>query len=533
MAISIFQTHKPVVGAVSQFLRLLKADVTQNTVADAILSHPDYPSMLPISDGLNTWNIENAALRVTGKTIDELPVPFVTFIEGDFRVVTAVTDKEVSFLDEENKTRIEPKIEFINLWNGVALLAETGENSGEKDYGIKKTKENLESFRGPALLGIGILLLVFAMVSFTLNNTLSSAISYCALLLAKFGGVLITSLLLWYEIDKFNPALKKICSGAGQKSDCNAILNSSQAKVFSWLSWSEVGFFYFSGGFLTLLLSPQFMGIIVWLNILALPYVVFSISYQAFVAKQWCPLCLAVQGLLCLECIIALTGHLFDFSMVWSSFIDISFIKAGLVFLIPSAVWFFFKPSLLNEKERENDKYELNRLKNNEEVFRAVMARQRQIDTDTEGLGITLGNPNAKNTLIKVCNPYCDPCSKAHPEVEKLLETNTKIQIIYNVSNQDFDFTRLPVKHFFAIADKKDLDLLSKSLNEWYNDKVKDYEKFAKKYPVDDIEKYGVKIDDMRQWCNGNNVSFTPSYFLNGRKVPDYYKLSDLKHFLT
>ena len=250
MAISIFQTHKPVVGAVNQFLRLLKADVTQNTVADAILSHPDYPSMLPISDGLNTWNIENAALRVTGKTIDELPLPFVTFIEGDFRVITAVTDKEVSFLDEENKTRIEPKTEFINLWNGVALLAEKGENSGEKGYEVKKTKENLESYRGPALLGIGILLLVFAMVSSTLND--AKFIPYCALLFAKFGGVLITSLLLWYEIDKFNPALKKICSGAGQKSDCNAILNSSQAKVFSWLSWSEVGFFYFSGGFLTL-----------------------------------------------------------------------------------------------------------------------------------------------------------------------------------------------------------------------------------------------------------------------------------------
>lgn len=196
MAFSIFQTHQPVVGAVSQLLKILKARVTNSTVVDAILSHPDYPSMLPISDSLNEWNIENAALRVTEETINEIPVPFVTFLEGDFRVVTAVTDKEVTFLNEESKVRTEPKDEFINLWNGIALLAEADESSGEKGYVARKTKENVETYRIPFLFGISLLILVCAIVSYTVIHEQTNTIPYSALLLAKFAGIIITSLLL-------------------------------------------------------------------------------------------------------------------------------------------------------------------------------------------------------------------------------------------------------------------------------------------------------------------------------------------------
>ena len=217
--------------------------------------------------------------------------------------------------------------------------------------------------------------------------------------------------------------------------------------------------------------------------------------------------------------------------MAWSLLTVVSIAQTALFFLMPTAVWFFFKPSLLNEKERENDKYELNRLKNNEEVFSAVMARQKQIDTNTTGLGITLGNPNAKNTLIKVCNPYCDPCSKAHPEVESLTKENIKVQIIYFASTFEGDITIHPVKHFLAIAAQGNDAFTIKVLSEWYADKNKNIEKFRVKYPAL-LETSNERIEAMHNWCNMNAVTFTPTYFFNGRQLPSYYKLSDIKHFL-
>ncbi|MEZ4900630.1 MAG: hypothetical protein R2822_02145 [Spirosomataceae bacterium] len=34
------------------------------------------------------------------------------------------------------------------------------------------------------------------------------------------------------------------------KTDCNHILTSPAAKITPWLGWSEVGFFYFMGGWI-------------------------------------------------------------------------------------------------------------------------------------------------------------------------------------------------------------------------------------------------------------------------------------------
>ena len=64
------------------------------------------------------------------------------------------------------------------------------------------------------------------------------------------------------------------------------------------------------------------------------------------------------------------------------------------------------------------------RIKYNPQIFEALLLKQKKIEQCTESLGITLGDVSAKNTLIKVCNPYCGPCAKAHPEIEKLLEEN-------------------------------------------------------------------------------------------------------------
>ncbi len=89
------------------------------------------------------------------------------------------------------------------------------------------------------------------------NNAFIQSISLTGVYFQYFillSGIIATSLLLWYEIDKNNPVLQKVCSGIA-KGDCNAILTGKQARVFSWLSWSEVGFFYFSGSLLGLLFA--------------------------------------------------------------------------------------------------------------------------------------------------------------------------------------------------------------------------------------------------------------------------------------
>lgn len=525
--LTAYKNFENPVTAVIQLLQQLKVNVTDGSVNEAILSHPDYPSLLCISDCLKQWKVENAAIRVEKNSIDETPLPFIAFMGREFKAVTQITDEEVWFLNDDNKVQKENKRSFLNAWNGVALLAEAQEGVGENDYAEKKRKENLQSLAIPALIGFGLLWVVIASFSFSGTNGLA----YTALLLCKLAGIIISGLLLWYEIDKYNPTLQKICTGGGGKTNCNAILNSSKSKIFSWLSWSEVGFFYFGGSFLALGLYPSSTNIIAWLNVLALPYILFSIAYQKFIAKQWCPLCLAVQGLLLAEFIIGFTGAFL--AAPREPFI--SFLQAVLLFLLPAAVWYFIKQHLLNEQENKTKKYELARLKNNTEIFTALLAAQKQVTHSAEGLGITLGNPNATNTIIKVCNPYCGPCAKAHPEIEKLIEQNNnlKVQIIFNATSEEDDYLAKPVRHLLAIAEKGDEAMKAKSLDDWYMAEKKDYEVFAKKYPMNgELQRHGAKIDAMHKWCKATDISFTPTFFINGHQLPEIYNISDLKYLL-
>ena len=191
-------------------------------------------------------------------------------------------------------------------------------------------------------------------------------------------GVFITSLLLWYEIDKNNPVLQKVCTGI-VKGNCNAILTGKQSKLFGWLSWSEVGFFYFSGGLLVLLSAREASaGLVVttWLNILALPYTVFSVYYQWRVAKQWCVLCMAVQALLILGGVnVFVSGYLQTPLIITVATIT----SIAIAYTLPLLVWYSTKPLILRLQESINTKREFLRIKFNTEIFETLLNKQKNM----------------------------------------------------------------------------------------------------------------------------------------------------------
>ena len=158
--------------------------------------------------------------------------------------------------------------------------------------------------------------------------------------LILLAGVVVTTMLLWYEIDRNNPLLHKVCTGI-IKGNCNAILAGKASKVFSWLSWSEVGFFYFAGSFLCIVFQPSSPFPYIF-NLLALPYIIFSIYYQGVVAKEWCLFCLSVQALLLLGGVNVIVNHLWNYL----NNLNIPTVSmALLLYLLPVALWLQHKTS--------------------------------------------------------------------------------------------------------------------------------------------------------------------------------------------
>jgi uncharacterized membrane protein len=531
----MFNQYQPNVKAVIAYLNQIKVKVNNSTVNETLQNHPDWPGLLCITDSLNKWNIPNGAGKITVDKIDELPLPFAAYTldsESPLVIVTQVNDETIQLYQKDyNKPITQLKEDFIKKWNGVYLIAEPNEHSGEVNYTANKKQVFFKSLV-PAL-AIGAVI-VF---SFLLLNKIAGTAAFLATgvylqYLILLVGVMVTALLLWYEIDKSNPLLQKVCTGM-VKGNCNAILTGKQAKVFSWLSWSEVGFFYFAGSLLALLFVPNAIILLAWLTIFALPYTIFSVYYQWRVAKQWCILCLAVQALLVVGAVNVIASN-FLFSLPQLSFLLIP--NCLLLFLLPALIWFAVKPYILNLQQAKNTKREYLRIKFNTEIFNTLLKKQKALIIPADGLGINLGNPAATNTIIKVCNPYCSPCAKAHPKIDALLEQipNLKAQIIFNTTTNEQDRGAKPVKHLLAIASEGSNEKgIKKSLNDWYFAETKDYETFAAKYPMNgELLKQEGKIEAMEKWCKAAEIAFTPTIFINGYQLPDAYSIEDLQYFL-
>jgi len=535
----MFNRYEPNVKTIVAFLKLLDVKVNSDTIDDTLQNHPDWPSLLCISDSLNVWNVPNAAGKIEVSEIDQLPTPFLAYTgrgENPLEIVTEVSENEVRlYSTKQNKVLIESKEIFLKSWSGIYLIAEKNEQSGEKDFEITRRKSFIKSLVPVSLF---VLLTIISGI-FLLRNIELSEVNAVAPVyfqyLILFAGVIVTSLLLWYEIDSNNPLLHKVCTGI-VKGNCDAILSGNQSKLLSWLSWSEVGFFYYAGGLLTLLFAGQLfsaLAVIAYLNMLALPYTVFSIYYQARIAKQWCVLCLSVQVLLVLGGINVIANELL---LPLNQFSVDVIIHSALLYLIPVLLWYALKPYLLKLQEAKNTKREYLRVKFNTEIFDTLLKKQKQITVSTDGIGIDLGNPNATNTLIKVCNPYCGPCAKAHPKIEKLLEEipDLKVKIIFTTPNDPKHQAFEPVSHLLTISNQNKSDeIIKQALDDWYLADKKDYEQFASKYPMTvDPGKQANKIETMFNWCDDTNITFTPTIFINGYQLPAAYDIADLQYFL-
>jgi hypothetical protein len=74
-------------------LKKLQVPVTTTSIIDSLEQHPDYPSLLSISDSLKKWKVENIALQVENEKLEELPVPFIAHSKvngGNLILVNAI-----------------------------------------------------------------------------------------------------------------------------------------------------------------------------------------------------------------------------------------------------------------------------------------------------------------------------------------------------------------------------------------------------------------------------------------------------------
>lgn len=529
----------------SKLLTLLNVSVTAATLEKDLFHHPDYPSLLSISDILLKYGVENVSIKTKADNIRQIPLPCIIPIKSIntgkdfFTIIKGIDQSGLTYYDpEKNRWQHCDFDNFQKLWpSGIALLSDAENAYGEEDFTRSKKKEKIKKIsQFGQFLALPILALISIIIAFFQHG--NSAIMPSVYLLLNLAGCTVSGLLLWYELDEYNPVLQQICS-TSKKVNCGAILNSEASKI-AGISWSVIGFVYFAGGLFTQLsfglTNTVALYVLAWLNTLAVPYVFFSVYYQWRIAKQWCVLCLCVQALLILQ-LVSSVGAGWHTLIPWSVAVKANqLLLIILAFMTPLIAISLLSSAYRLAKESKKNHTELQRLKHNPQIFDALLRRQKKISDSTQGLGIILGNPQATQKIIKVCNPYCGPCASAHQPMEELLRNNPdlQVQIIFTATNDEADIRSAPAKHLLAIADRKNEDTIKKALDDWYLADTKSYSLFAQKYPMDEeLKQQNTKVEAMDRWCKTTEIAFTPTFFVNGYQLPEMYSVSDLSYFLS
>lgn len=513
----------------AKYARELNISINLNEVYNELLIHPDYPSLLAVSDVLQNFGVENGAYRIDKEQLPNIPVPFIahtTLNQGDFLLVSKIEDGKVIVSSEKWNRHKMDIAEFSNMFNGIVLSAEADPEANSRSFfpGLSKVKM-------PLAIGF---ILVALLASVGLNTNYLNNLTWQVLLLtlAKTAGMVTSVLLLIQSIDSNNPLVQKLCHG-GSKTSCNDILSSKAAKVFEGLSWSEVGFFYFTGTWLFLLFggaAPGVMLVLAALNVISLPYTFYSVYYQARVAKKWCVLCCTVQGLLWVEFIaIAASFHL---PLITPALPQLCLLFMTLI--LPIAAWLLLKPLFLKAQQIHPLKVQLQKFKYNTDLFNASLIAQPKYAQPDETWSIVLGNTDAENVITMVTNPYCPPCAKTHKLLHELLEQRDDLQarIVFTADNTDDDFKTPVSRHLMTLHGLPDKTIVTRALYDWYEQKQKDYQAWAKAYPTQLNETEYNKLNKQKAWCELAEVTATPTMLYNGHKLPGLYQLNDLKYML-
>ena len=509
-------------------LEMLKVPYTQQFLKEKILTHPQYPSLLAISETLEEYGVESMAAKLGPDRLDDFPLPGIVQVSlpngSYFNVITAVSENLVSLFDEEGKKKDVSRLDFLKSWTGVSLLVEAGEDAAEPE--IKQKTRDQQIIKGvAAVCGVSLLSwLVFGIVE---NEISGLHLLYFVL---KLLGLFISAVLLWYQQDKDNPTLQKFCSG-GKSVDCNSVLDSKTFQLLDGrINPSLLAFAYFITG-IGLLVSSGLssMTFLVWLSLATVPVVIYSFYYQAVVIKKWCRFCLVIQTVLVLEALTILGGQFRGGGISISEVSLFVFLFTGVILggiLIKALLG--FQDEILKAKR------ELAKLKSNKELFDMSLSRSRKIKNEPEGLGILMKGENPKYKVTKVCNLYCGPCARVHPVLENLFEKgNIDLQIIFTPGNGDEKKDRI-VRHFLAVEEKAKPEFTRQALDDWYGAQKKDYGAFAAKYPMNgELMQQEEKVKAMEEWCIKEDISYTPTLFINGCELPKDYKVEDLHYLLV
>jgi uncharacterized membrane protein len=515
---------------VCRYLKKCNVRISNRYFRQRMQSHPDYPSLVSLTDTLDETGLPYAAVIVDKEKYRELQYPLLAHSKQK--------NTREDFILVQSPTQFEKDGTFFSEWDGITLIIQPGSKIDYADHNKQFATERKENrLLLVSLLAVAAIFLSVFLIHFSAP--------FFLLMILSLGGLVITSLITLHNMGMDVAITEQLCSADGDNG-CDKVLHSKAATILKGLGLSDAGLIYFmalsiflflftlsAGATLSLLIASVF-GIGVLCSVL-------SIFYQWLVLKSWCRLCLLVAGVTGLQFLV-LVGNMR--LLTGNSSGNILFILGVLLvsFLISSIIWYFGKQTITRSEDVLKKDINIAKWRRNPEVFLSLLSKQRKISGRKWENDIFLGDPNADVQIIVACSPYCFPCADAHKELSEILRlykqaVGITIRLAIRSTAAD-DKRAIAAVHILdaymngSVAHGADSSDREECIEDWFS--LMDLALFKQKYPKTvDHEEHRPLLETHKKWGEEIKITHTPTIFIQGHELPKQYKVSDLKLLMT
>lgn len=514
------------VSVIQRAIKYFKIPVTKSSVKETLKSNSYYPTFKSICDAFKEWKIEHYPLRYKPEEIKDIAAPYLVHFSsggGQLAFVSGINNGRITYYESYNTKRETGFEDFIERCSGAVILLNPDERSGEKDYRKKRQDELISN----GILPVTILSFLLFVILVVINSVVTGGILLQKmnglLFLTKASGIALSVLLILHEFEVRLSLTEKLCH-INKATNCNIVLNDKASKIFGWFGWVDVGFIYFTGCLLFLLQGSGTgdYSLLLILSALSLPYPLFSIYYQGFVLKKWCPMCLGVQLILIIEFILLMPEFPnlnFSFSNLTNLFI--TFLVTGIVYTL---VVMYLRENMSNELNY----YKFLAFKKNPDVLRTLLLNQKHYDIPVTETSLVFGDRDSSIKITAFLSLQCSHCARAFDKIKELLKSdpNTGISILLITSEVKILNT---LYHLNRI--NKDDDALA-LLDQWYTMDSYSRSKLSDNLCIPEADDVSNEVNNE----NNNlytefNIIGTPTFFINGYLFPRQYDIDDVKYF--
>lgn len=508
------------------WLKQAGSNPDKNFCREEITTHPDYPSLLSTIDFLDTGGMTYQAVNADASYINEFSYPLLAHIKQP--------DNEYMHI-VPNAAAWDAQKEITQYWSGITVYPEKGSIWQSTQNIAYRQTASRNKFIALVLAIFGIGIFCFASIQGLINEQIG--IWNVSFGLFSLTGLVISIYALGTELGFQSKLVKQVCGAIGGTGGCEQVFKSKYAKGVLGITPADAAVLYFATQFIMYILGCWQTGLInciVWLALAGIFIAAVSVYAQAVLLKQWCALCLGIVAVLLVQALLIAPSLQ---NMVQMGNLVGAMGLFAFAFLLFTFTWLPIKQLLKNNNGNKPKLAELKKWKTDAGLFISQWQQEQEVDTNIWENDLLLGNPTAPLLITVACNPYCAPCARAHVKLEEMLTRfDGKLKVLIRFicphpANAGDAHTKALTALLKNAAVVENNIVLAQSLNDWFA--FMDYEKWTAKWQSEIEAEVTGRLLQHNNWTQQNGISFTPTFFLNGKKVPGRYALEDIALLVT